>query len=353
MARPKLKTHIDWYASEHRRYEDLASVAAATIRSIMRLHNIDVLGVTYRAKTLESFKEKIGRKRYQDPKAEMLDLAGVRVVTFIDSDVDRAKAALADTFGIKTAHSGDKLVDLGADRFGYRSVHLVCDLGSSRTALPEFSLYKDMVFEVQIRTALQHAWAEIEHDRSYKFKGELRSSMKRRFHLVAGLLELADREFDSLSKEIQEYANSVHTQAEAGDLNIELNAASISEYLKIKLSNTVSRAPYQAMAASEELIDELHSFGCSGLADLEKILTNEAIELSASHSEFTTFSLLRDAMILSDPERYFQVAWKEHWQGWDNNSFERMCEKIGAEKLGKIVEDAGIDIYYDHESFDS
>lgn len=40
--------------------------------------------------------------------------------------------------------------------------------------------YEGLYCEVQIRSLLQHAWAEIEHDRNYKFSGilpkELRTS---------------------------------------------------------------------------------------------------------------------------------------------------------------------------------
>ena len=51
--------------------------------------------------------------------------------------------------------------------------------------------------QVQLRTVLQHAWAEFEHDIRYKgnVPPEHASEFDRRFTLAAGLLELADREF--------------------------------------------------------------------------------------------------------------------------------------------------------------
>ena len=51
--------------------------------------------------------------------------------------------------------------------------------------------------QVQLRTVLQHAWAEFEHD--IRYKGEVPAEhineFDRRFTMAAGLLELADREF--------------------------------------------------------------------------------------------------------------------------------------------------------------
>ena len=76
-------------------------------------------------------------------------------------------------------------------RFGYSSRHLLIALDDS--AAPP-------VATVQIRTVLQHAWAEFEHDIRYKgtVPAEHAPDFDRRFTLAAGLLELADREFAAI-----------------------------------------------------------------------------------------------------------------------------------------------------------
>ena len=53
---------------------------------------------------------------------------------------------------------------------------------------------------IQVRTILQHAWAEFEHDIRYKgsVAEEDAPDLDRRFTLAAGLLELADREFSAI-----------------------------------------------------------------------------------------------------------------------------------------------------------
>jgi putative GTP pyrophosphokinase len=236
MNRNSIKNHVTWYSNHEHTYKSLAEIIAATLKALLKNNKIDYVDIPCRAKAIESFQEKIRRKKYKDPKCEMTDLAGVRVIAYIEEDVARVSKIIQSSFNVHADSSIDKTKVLGEDRFGYRSVHYVCDIGRSREALPEFSPYKDLLFEIQVRTALQHTWAEIEHDRSYKFSGDLPVKIKRRFHLVAGLLELADREFDELTKEIDSYKTEVHRKADSGNLNIELNSTSILEFIGIRLS---------------------------------------------------------------------------------------------------------------------
>src|SRR6185503_1723451 len=58
-------------------------------------------------------------------------------------------------------------------------------------------------FEVQIRSILQHAWAEIEHDIGYKSPRALSYPTRRSFARLASLLELADIEFTRLRAEVR------------------------------------------------------------------------------------------------------------------------------------------------------
>lgn len=56
--------------------------------------------------------------------------------------------------------------------------------------------------EIQLRTVLQHAWAEFEHDVRYKNQEHPDTSapeVQRAFTLAAGLIELADEQFDKIA----------------------------------------------------------------------------------------------------------------------------------------------------------
>jgi hypothetical protein len=87
-------------------------------------------------------------------------------------------------------------------------------MSAERLALPENHPYIGMKCEIQIRTVLQHAWAEIEHDIGYKSEITIPKEMRRSFSRIAGLLEIADKEFEDIRLNLAEYRKSVTQQIE-------------------------------------------------------------------------------------------------------------------------------------------
>ncbi|HWU32314.1 MAG TPA: (p)ppGpp synthetase [Marmoricola sp.] len=166
----------------------------AIITTLLDDAGINYLSVNGRTKSVASFAGKAMRSRdgvplYVDPLTEITDVVGVRVITYLQSDVE----AVAELFDDQLTIIDDR--DLGKEtaregRFGYASRHL---LVSTPDGL-------DRPASVQVRTVLQHAWAEFEHDIRYKgsVPVEHAPDLDRRFTLAAGLLELADREFSEI-----------------------------------------------------------------------------------------------------------------------------------------------------------
>lgn len=346
MNRTSIKGHVAWYANHEQIYKSLAEIIAATLKALLKHNKIDYVDTPHRAKAVDSFQEKIRRKKYKDPKSEMTDLAGIRVIAYIEADVARVSKLIQSSFNVHEEFSVDKTTDLGEDRFGYRSVHYVCDIGQNREALPEFSPYKGLLFEIQVRTALQHTWAEIEHDRSYKFSGDLPPKIKRRFHLVAGLLELADREFDELTKEIDSYTTEIHRKADSGNLNIELNSTSILEFIGIRLSRHQPKYSVVPIAITQELIEELNLFGVRSLKELDSILPESLINLEQKYQvKNNSFGLLRNAMMYADIRKYFQKSWRSSWTGFDERTIALLAEKYGQSVLKEIISEYDLDVF--------
>lgn len=174
------------------------------VTSILDDAGINYLTVTGRAKSVASFAAKAartvdGRPAFADPLREITDQLGVRVITYVHSDVQ----AVADLLYDQVVVHDDR--DLGEEtasegRFGYASRHLLVGLDAARDSQPAYELLRGRQAQVQIRTVLQHAWAEFEHDIRYKgtIPDEHVPDFDRRFTLAAGLLELADREFSTI-----------------------------------------------------------------------------------------------------------------------------------------------------------
>jgi predicted RNase H-like nuclease/ppGpp synthetase/RelA/SpoT-type nucleotidyltranferase len=169
---------------------------------------INYLSVTARTKTVESFAGKATRTKgdeplFTDPLSEITDQIGLRVITYLRDDVATVATLLGEElrlledrdWGAETAREG---------RWGYASRHLLVGIeGEQQPA------------SIQIRTVLQHAWAEFEHD--IRYKGSIPAAhvrdLDRRFTLAAGLLELADGEFSAIRERLR--ATTIEDEVDA------------------------------------------------------------------------------------------------------------------------------------------
>ncbi len=191
------------------RYESVRScyeLAAKHVRDIISAQtgSFKIQDIQHRAKSNGSFLIKAGKQtesgnlKYVDPFNEITDLAGVRLICFLKQDVDPICEKILKTFksdGVEDV--GDRVFQKG--RFGYQSKHILVKLPKS-TYLPACDYISEVVCEVQVRTLLQHAWAEMEHDIQYKGE-KVPDSLRKRFAALAGLLEIADGEFERIQQD--------------------------------------------------------------------------------------------------------------------------------------------------------
>jgi ppGpp synthetase/RelA/SpoT-type nucleotidyltranferase len=198
----------------------------ALVTTLLDDAGINYLSVTGRAKSVASFAAKAdrtvdGRPLYSDPLEEITDQIGVRVITYLHSDV----AAVADLLGDQLRVLDDR--DMGEEtaregRFGYASRHLLVAVDPTRSVPPAYDGLRRRRAQVQVRTILQHAWAEFEHAIRYKgtIPAEHVPELDRRFTLAAGLLELADREFSMIRDQLQATVTDQRTEPDVSDPRI-------------------------------------------------------------------------------------------------------------------------------------
>ncbi len=194
------------------------------------------IGVTYlhwRAKTVESFRNKAEKDAYPDPLNDMVDLAGIRIIVPYEDIIQRIWTFIHDEFDVDPKNSYDRQFSLGPDSFGYRSVHLVVRIKPSRPDASDWTEYVGLKAEIQVRSLLQDAWASVSHELDYKAAGHAPKELRRRLFRMAALLELGDQEFVSLRNNKAEVVLSYRTRIERGDLAIPLNRSSLMEFLAI------------------------------------------------------------------------------------------------------------------------
>jgi ppGpp synthetase/RelA/SpoT-type nucleotidyltranferase len=226
---------VQEYAARHAVLRAAGDEYVTVVTGVLDDAGINYLSVTGRTKSVTSFAAKAvrtvdGRPLYADPLREITDQIGVRVITYLHSDVAAVAELLADQLRVLDDRDmGQETASEG--RFGYASRHVLVGLGDgSRLALEHPDL-ADHVASVQIRTVLQHAWAEFEHDIRYKgsIPEEHAPDLDRRFTLAAGLLELADREFSEIRDRLQRGLSGQRASAAGDDPRID--APQLAAYL--------------------------------------------------------------------------------------------------------------------------
>ncbi len=83
---------------------------------------------------------------------------------------------------------------------------------------------------------MQHAWAEIEHDIRYKSAAAIPKAISRRFMTLAGLLEIADREFQEIQEQDEAIRANARTLIDERRLTeVEVTPDALRSYLDMRL----------------------------------------------------------------------------------------------------------------------
>lgn len=213
-------------------YRQIEPVALKVIRDVSEENHYFLMMIQSRVKKEASFAEKTIRKSDSIHSIEdVTDLLGIRIICYFSDDVDRICRSLEERFEVDADNSVDKRKGLSAREFGYMAVHEICSLKQDGTVPEELLGHK---FEIQIKTVLQHAWAEIEHDLGYKSEYGVPAEIRRRFSMTAGLMELGDQEFMTLRDSSIKYANDVQQRIAMDDVgNIAINTVSLRKFMEI------------------------------------------------------------------------------------------------------------------------
>lgn len=167
--------------------------------------------VEWRVKAPASFEQKAaaadpadpGRLQYRFPTDDIGDQLALRVIAFLPAQVEAVEQAIADDDALRVEEVRNKGVDQGDARaFGYQSVHVLVTPTPRLGAPSPPKDYRQPRVEIQLRTQLQHVWAELEH--ASRYKGAAGSRVSRKFDRAAALIEMVDE----LLQEIDDAAAS-------------------------------------------------------------------------------------------------------------------------------------------------
>ncbi len=158
---------LEEYELKQRLYKDFSVVVKSILEQMLSESEIKFQHITCREKDLEKLREKIERKtregKFYENLDEVEDLAGTRIVFYLESDKKKFLDILYEEFR-EIIKDGEEKYKIG----GYTATHLILRLDDSRIKLREYRKYKGLKCELQITSSLFHAWSEVEHDITYK-----------------------------------------------------------------------------------------------------------------------------------------------------------------------------------------
>lgn len=166
-----------------------------------------------RVKDVESFVNKAlyRGKGYSNPIEDIEDKVGVRCMVLLSDGLDKLSAIVENSsswaWRLDRNHESEK--ERNPELFGYQSKHYI--LESTYT-----SIYEDVEIpagikcELQVRTLLQHIYAEISHDSIYKSSYEVTTpAMTRAFSKAMALMEVTDQLLTSVKEEIETVTSGI------------------------------------------------------------------------------------------------------------------------------------------------
>lgn len=259
------------------RYPNAAADFLGAIEDVLSDAGLTYDHVTARVKEWRSLRSKSRKRRpdgmlmYPHPWQDIHDLIGVRVTTYHSTEIPRIIEALTEVFEVR--RSVDKTAQTRVSgSFGYGSHHLILRVAPAQVT-PVLQAYAGREFEVQIRTVLQHAWAEFEHDIRYKRRGntgKLAPEVDRAFTLAAGLIELADQQFDLIAAQ----QSATDTTAPI-DLDVKFTAETLPGIIALLHGNTIPQSRLEHYHWLEEL---LHAHGLTTVAQLTELMSPANLE---------------------------------------------------------------------------
>ncbi|XDG05596.1 hypothetical protein ABKA04_005211 [Annulohypoxylon sp. FPYF3050] len=201
----KAEGHIKNYVENyHPLYEDLTKELQAALETIRDKVAPQAI-VQTRPKSVSSFSEKIFRKPQADPCNDLTDLCGGRIITHTTAEVDAVVKEIEATHGgmIDRGNSVNHIQRLKSPEFGYRSIHYIIEFKKPKVNDPEKTIV--LRAEVQIRTLLEHAWADISHAYAYKSNFPIPTLWQRETFRAAALLENVDTLFARMQEGLEQY----------------------------------------------------------------------------------------------------------------------------------------------------
>jgi len=252
--------------------------------------------------------------------SDITDISGLRIVTYFSEDVDKVASIIQGEFSVDEENSVDKRLKLDPDRFGYLSLHYVVTLSEERTKFAEYKRFKELKVEIQIRSILQHAWAEIEHDLGYKNKNAVPNVVRRDFSRLASILELADEEFIRIRQNLENYNEDIQLKMGTTNENILIDKITMQVILE-KPDNLI------------QIVDK--EIGLIVGTNIVKEISEEGLNVHIERLKFLGFNTLDEMLNSLEQHKNEIINFTKVWLS--GNEVDYVPQAISLFYLGYVV----------------
>ncbi len=194
-------------------------------------------------------------------------------------------------FQIDERNSSDKKEKLKVNEFGYISRHFV-------VKIPDRAAF-GLKIEIQIRTILQHAWAENHHKLDYKSEFEIPNDIKRDFAKMASLIEIADDLLTRINSRVEGYRKKVSNEKFSRDSTFSIDKDSLYSFAiesKLLLAFDKQIAEMRKATLSEKpfipfigrMATQLYYISIGTLGELIAVIENEGPKIIEFAQKFNT-----------------------------------------------------------------
>ncbi len=251
-----------------------------------------------RVKSFNSYYKKILRLKPEETKDSdslvlLTDMMGIRMICAFLEDMQLGLEQIKKIFEIKEIEV--KGADKKFSEFGYESIHVLIKIPES--CKPKIELFDDLkplgdnlVCEIQIRTILQDAWAEVEHELIYKTEfNPLDTPLRRKLASLNAMLTLADITF----QEIRDYQSRIQKELEERRHSFYDIADSLIDEKPKEVEKDINRlTPNMNGTIDEMLINALHQHNAGNLEEAV-VIYSKILEALDSSKDKTIIAVIR------------------------------------------------------------
>ena len=222
-----------------------------------------------RVKDFNSYYRKLLRikpKNIENFMPLLTDLMGIRIICAFLEDISVVEQQIVKNFDVKEIER--KGSSLNFKEFGYESIHVLVAIPEDIAKKVGEKLPEECVCEIQIRTILQDAWAEVEHELVYKSEfSPFDLPLKRKLASINASLSLADIIF----QEIRDYQNKLNREIEYRRSSFYEKADLIThevmpaDLIAEENKPAPSASPYVRGTIDDMLLDAIHAHNAGDL----------------------------------------------------------------------------------------